>query len=70
MAKPLPTPTMPPPPMPITFSAQPSLRDYFAAAALQGLLANGAMKVVNVDEISEDAYLYADAMLEERIKTP
>lgn len=42
-----------------------TLRDYFAAAALQGMCAdssrNGAIKVY-----AEEAYKYADAMLEAR----
>ncbi len=40
-----------------------SLRDYFAAAALQGLLANAADGSAVVG-----AYLFADAMLAERDK--
>ena len=44
-----------------------TLRDYFAAAALQGLCANP-----NADEfsdvITESAYTFADAMIKERAK--
>ena len=43
------------------------LRDYFAAAALQGLIAltkNGAIPSVTI--ASDLAYKYADAMLKER----
>ena len=41
-----------------------TLRDYFAAHALQGLLAVGAG--CGPSECAYDAYLCADAMLEER----
>ena len=41
-----------------------TLRDYFAAKALQGMLAfNGAG---NVDERADEAYRYADAMLKSK----
>ena len=44
-----------------------TLRDYFAAAALQGILANSRLSerapIINVD----DAWNYASSMLEERI---
>jgi hypothetical protein len=44
-----------------------SLRDYFAAAALQGLIVNG--QTVNVHcPLSVRAYEIADAMLAERSK--
>ena len=43
-----------------------TLRDYLAAAALQGLIARGA----NHEDIPEQAYKYADAMLKERDETP
>ena len=42
-----------------------TLRDYFAAKALQGLLA-APNRSGSVDEYSSDAYGYADAMLEAR----
>lgn len=49
-----------------------TLRDYFAAAALQGLLAYGAQTLdENIPEetaLTKDAYLFADAMLAEREK--
>lgn len=54
-----------------------SLRDYFAAAALQGLCANSKLYPVLVkrgedvsfeNTISRDAYTAADAMLAERAK--
>ena len=41
-----------------------TLRDYFAAAALQGLLANGYNGSCNRDAIN--AYDYADAMIKAR----
>ena len=43
-----------------------SLRDYFAAAALTGLVASKDPGSIN--EITECAYDYADAMLAERDK--
>jgi hypothetical protein len=42
-----------------------TLRDYFAAAALTGLLAN---RLGRYSDMAEDAYKYADAMLAEREK--
>lgn len=42
-----------------------TLRDYFAAAALTGLLANGDRK-----SAVENAYAMADKMLEERDNDP
>ena len=42
-----------------------SIRDYFAAAALQGCLANQNANGSRA-EFAVDAYLYADAMLEMR----
>ena len=41
------------------------LRDYFAAAALTGLIAN-AERDGSAEDYSKDAYLFADAMLKER----
>lgn len=45
-----------------------TLRDYFAAKAMQGLQANPADEVMNMgfDAISKYAYEQADAMLEAR----
>jgi hypothetical protein len=45
-----------------------SLRDYFAAAALQGLMANSQYPVEELPpaQVSVDAYYYADYMLAER----
>jgi hypothetical protein len=42
-----------------------TLRDYFAAAALQGLVARGAF-VNNTDELAFTAYNMADAMIKKR----
>ena len=42
-----------------------SIRDYFAAAALQGCLANPNANGSRA-EFAVDAYLYADEMLERR----
>jgi hypothetical protein len=41
-----------------------SMRDYFAAAALQGLLADGYHKNHKYCNVAEDAYMLADAMIE------
>jgi hypothetical protein len=46
-----------------------SLRDYFAAAALQGVLANPA-RFDGWTESAERAYRFADAMLEQREVKP
>jgi hypothetical protein len=43
-----------------------SLRDYFAAQALIAILSKGAYDIPQV--VAEKAYLYADAMIEERSK--
>jgi hypothetical protein len=48
-----------------------SVRDYFAAKAMQGLLASNApmtSAVKGTALVSQAAYLMADAMLEERSK--
>ena len=42
-----------------------SMRDYFAAAALQGNIAHPEV-TGNRDDIARDAYKYADAMLKAR----
>lgn len=49
---------------------QPTLRDYFAASALTGLLMRfGNMSNTSLDKpVVALAYAYADAMLEERAK--
>jgi len=44
-----------------------SLRDYFAAAALQGFIMRSA-DLGNVEYQSHEAFRYADAMLAERSK--
>lgn len=44
-----------------------SLRDYFAAKALQGLLSRGGHDKINVhDVLAQRTYQIADAMLEAR----
>lgn len=43
-----------------------TLRDYFAAKALAGMLANSSIDALKPEEFSSDAYLYADAMLKKR----
>jgi hypothetical protein len=42
------------------------LRDYFAAKAMQGILANPEYTTANAWEITEWAYLQADKMLERK----
>jgi hypothetical protein len=46
-----------------------TLRDYFAAKAMQGLLAADVERVLSFERSSEIAYKHADAMLAERNKT-
>lgn len=43
-----------------------TLRDYFAAAALQGFLANPGNEFVKFYEIASDAYKMSDAMIAAR----
>lgn len=45
-----------------------TLRDYFAAKAVEGTLANSAFHDDNPDALAEWAYKMADAMLKERNK--
>ena len=45
-----------------------TLRDYFAAKAMQGMMANGGLHGSN-SSFSISAYAIADAMLAERSKT-
>lgn len=45
-----------------------TLRDYFAANALQGAAARGWPKSYSFDEVARDCYMVADAMLAERAK--
>jgi hypothetical protein len=46
-----------------------SLRDYFAAAALQGYIASWPEEVtIRTDTIAMSCYKFADAMLAERLK--
>lgn len=45
-----------------------TIRDYFAAKAMQGFTANGDQTEMYYRQISEAAYQLADAMLEEREK--
>ncbi len=45
------------------------LRDYFAAKALQGFLANkSTFGLPTVERVAQDAYVFADAMMEARGK--
>lgn len=44
-----------------------TLRDYFAAKAMQGMFASGNVpRDLTNDELAEEAYLFADAMLKAR----
>jgi hypothetical protein len=45
-----------------------TLRDYFAAKALQGVLAADTEELLSVDAIASVSYRIADAMLKERNK--
>lgn len=45
-----------------------TLRDYFAAAALQGMLANAQPGDGTPEEFAADAYAFADAMLAARAR--
>jgi hypothetical protein len=45
-----------------------TLRDYFAAKALQGVLAADTEELLSVDAIASVSYRIADAMLKEREK--
>ena len=47
-----------------------SLRDYFAAKAMQGLLSKDLKPDVENEELAEVAYAIADAMIKERTRTP
>ena len=43
-----------------------TLRDYFAAAAMQGLLTSEIVENYSNKQVANIAYMVADAMLEER----
>ena len=45
-----------------------SLRDYFAAKAMQGFAADGADTWPSAESMATGAYKWADAMLRERAK--
>jgi len=55
---------MPPPIQDIT------LRDYFAAAAMQGLLTSEIVGEYSNTHVANIAYMVADAMIEERDRDP
>lgn len=48
---------------------EPTLRDYFAAAAMQGILANTNTPPNVPYYVAEDAYKLADAMMQLREET-
>jgi len=43
-----------------------TLRDYFAAKVMQGVLSSDKLQTFNFQKIANDSYLMADAMLEAR----
>lgn len=43
-----------------------TLRDYFAAAALQGMMASAGTNDTHIDRLVKSAYMKADAMMRER----
>jgi len=43
-----------------------TMRDFFAAAAMQGICSNPALQGKPLSTIAETAYRQADAMMEER----
>ena len=45
-----------------------TLRDYFAAKAMQGIIAADIQWTINNDVLSRMAYEIADAMMKERLK--
>jgi hypothetical protein len=47
-----------------------TLRDYFAALAMQGMLAYGSYELNEERKVAEWAYRQADAMLKEKNKGP
>lgn len=47
-----------------------TLRDYFAAKAMQGLLSIDLKPDVENEDLAEVAYAIADAMIQERTRTP
>ena len=49
----------------VNYSRGMTLRDYFAAMAMQGMVANGEN---NPSTITQAAYIVADLMLKERMK--
>ena len=55
---------------PVKIVGEMSLRDYFAAKAMQGLLMGSYEDLTKEywDSIPNDAYAMADAMLEQRLK--
>ena len=53
-----------------SWAAGMSLRDYFAAHALAGMLADECTREVGCPKIAENAYRYADAMIAERDARP
>jgi hypothetical protein len=47
-----------------------TLRDYFAAAAMQGLLTSEIVEEYSNTHVANIAYMVADAMIEERNRDP
>jgi hypothetical protein len=47
-----------------------TLRDYFAASAMQGLLTSEIVEEYSNQQIANIAYMVADAMIKERQRDP
>jgi len=47
-----------------------TIRDYFAAAALQGLLADHQSHPMSYEDFAKAAYAHADALVAERQREP
>jgi len=56
------------PAFPVVDSTEQGLtfRDYFAAQAMQSLIATGSGKFASKEDLAKSAYEYADAMLSKR----
>lgn len=61
-------PAFPPHPAVSHLNQVMTLRDYFAAKAMQAMLGSARLNTLDEDSISSDAYAVADAMLKERAK--
>lgn len=55
---------------PTTINNGMTLRDYFAGQALAGILVSRKFTEASTKDIVENAFWYADAMLDERMEEP